>query len=204
MIVLLILVILAQWSTNIGASVQPGAVSFQNFVKRLFGKNFPYKAAVLLVGVIALVVQPWAIMDRLTTFLGYMGSVYGPIVGIMLADYWILRRRRLNVPEIYKDGGQYAGVKGWNLAGIIAMACGVICGRILPDYSFFIATAVGLVVYFLLAKFWWFKAHPQAEIESGYDDKYLGLTVNNYWQDFVRENDGTMAPDEIAKEQASA
>ncbi len=196
LIVLLILVVLAQWSTNIGASVLPGAVSFQNFVKRLFGKNLPYKVAVLAVGVIALVVQPWAIMERLTSFLGAMGSVYGPITGIMIADYWILRKRRLNVPDIYTPDGQFQGAKGWNLAGIIAMACGVAGGLIFSSYAMFVSIALGLVVYWILAKYWWFKKYPQAEIESNYSDEYLGLTNHNYWQEFIKENDGTLAPDE--------
>lgn len=196
LMVLLLLVILAQWSTNIGASVLPGAVSFQTFAKRLFGKNLPYKVAVVLVGVIALAVQPWAIMEHLTIFLGYMGSVYGPIAGVGIADYWLIRKRRLNVPEIYNTEGQFKGAKGWNLPGIIALVCGIALGLIFSDYSMFVSIPTGLVVYWVLAKNWWFKKHPQSEIESGYDDKYLGLTNYNYWQEFIKENDGTIAKDE--------
>ena len=201
LLVLLMLVVLAQWSTNIGTSVLPGAVSFQTFVKKLFNKNLPYKAAVIIVGVIALAVQPWAIMERLTAFLGYMGSVYGPITGIMIADYWVLRKRRLNVPDIYNENGQFKGAKGWNLAGIIAMILGVAGGLIFSSYAMFVSIAVGLVVYLILAKLWWFKSHPQAEIENNYDDKYLGLTNYNYWQDFVKEHGGTLAADEAEKQQ---
>lgn len=196
LLVLLLLVVLAQWSTNIGASVLPGAVSFQTFVNKLFNKNLPYKVAVIIVGVIALLVQPWAIMEKLTLFLGYMGSVYGPIAGIMIADYWILRKRRLNVPEIYNENGQYKGVNGWNLAGIIAMAAGVAGGLLFSSYAMFVSIAVSLVVYWILAKFWWFKAHLQAEIESGYDDRFLGVTNYNYWQSFIKEHGGNVAADE--------
>lgn len=177
LIVLLLLVVFAQWSTNTAASILPGAMTFMN----ISGGRLNYHMAVVLVGVIATVAQPWLIMERFGGFLGYMGSVYGPIAGIFLVDYYILRKRRLNVPELYKADGQFAGSAGWNFAGIIALVVGVIIGNFFGAAAFPVGLAAGFVAYFFLAKYWWYKIHKQSEIEENYPDKYLGITASHEW-----------------------
>ena len=178
LIVLLILVILAQWSTNTSASILPGAMTFMN----ISGGRLKYVPAVVLVGVIATVAQPWLIMEHFGGFLGYMGSVYGPICGVFLADYYALRKRRLNVPEIFNmKGGQFYGAKGWNLAGLFALIAGVLIGNVFGAAAYPVGIAVAFVVYYFLAKNWWFKKHKQIEIEENFDEKYLGLSGGREW-----------------------
>ena len=178
LVVLLFLVVFAQWSTNTAASILPGAMVFMN----VSGGRLKYIPAVILVGVIATVAQPWLIMEHFGGFLGYMGSVYGPICGVFLADYYAVRKRRLYVPDIYNvEGGQFYGANGWNLAGVIALIVGVIVGNFFGAAAYPVGIATGFIVYYVLAKNWWFKKYKQIEIEENFDEKYLGLSGNHEW-----------------------
>jgi nucleobase:cation symporter-1, NCS1 family len=60
-----------------------------------------------------------------TWLVGY-GSLLGAIGAVMIADYWILRRRRLDLADLYKIGGRYAYSGGWNWRAIVAVSVGVI------------------------------------------------------------------------------
>ncbi len=71
----------------------------------------------------------------------------------------------------------------------ISLIAGFIVAQIFPYGAFLPGIIVGFVCYVLLGKYWWFKKYPQVEIESNYDDKYLGITVENYWQDVTYELD---------------
>jgi nucleobase:cation symporter-1, NCS1 family len=66
-----------------------------------------------------------------TWLVGY-GSLLGAIGAVMIADYWILRRRRLDVVELYKPEGCYAYSGGWNWRAIVAVLVGVI--PVLPGF----------------------------------------------------------------------
>ena len=63
---------------------------------------------------------PWQILDNLFVFLGYYGAFLSAIGGIMVADYYVIRRRRLNVPELFSLSGQYRYAGGFNMAGLLA------------------------------------------------------------------------------------
>ena len=56
-------------------------------------------------------------------FLGGLGALLGPLFGIVMADYWLLRKRRINVPELYTTdpGGTYFYSRGINLRAIGAL-----------------------------------------------------------------------------------
>ena len=73
-----------------------------------------------LAGVVGTLCFPWAILDNLFVFLGYYGAFLSAIGGIMIADYYLIRRRRLNVPDLYRLDGQFRYAGGFNPAGLIA------------------------------------------------------------------------------------
>lgn len=177
LLLFMVLIVFAQWSTNTAASILPGAMTFMNASRGRL--SFP--VAAVIVGILALVCMPWEIMARFGNFLNIMGSVYGPIAGINIADYYCLRRRRLNVPDLYRADGQFAGAGGWNFAGIIALLIGVVAGLVLGRIAFLGSLAVAGIAYYFLAKYWWFTKYHQAEIEANFDDKYLGISVGHEW-----------------------
>jgi nucleobase:cation symporter-1, NCS1 family len=68
-----------------------------------------------------------------------------------------------------------------NLAGFIAWIIGGYISYLLPAYGFLVGFLIGATIYYVLAKYWWFKKYQQAEIEDPSDAKYLGISVGRDW-----------------------
>ncbi|MGG4201912.1 NCS1 family transporter [Peribacillus frigoritolerans] len=175
--VLLIMIVFAQWSTNTTANVIPAATIFSN----VMGPKMPFWAGVVVAGVIGIVVQPWSLFGIIIEVLLIIGGILASIVGILVADYYFLRKRRVNVQELYESEGQYKYLNGVNWAGIISWVIGGIGAKIFSNYSFIIGFLLGGASYFILAKYWWFKRYEQAEIIDPSDEKYLGISVGRDW-----------------------
>ncbi len=177
LIVLLALVILAQWSTNNAANLIPAALTFVNAA----APRLHYKWAVALAGVVGTLAFPWLILNNLFTFLGYYGALLSAVGGIMLADYYVVRRRRLNVPDLYRAEGQFRFMSGFNPAGLIAWVVAGALALWQLQYAYLVGLPVGFLVYLALMKFWILRTFPQAEVESGYDERYLATSVGQEW-----------------------
>lgn len=178
LVILLFMIILAQWSTNTSANVIPAATIFSN----IGGPKVPFWFGVVIAGIIGTLVQPWNLFDVLTQALLIIGGILTSIVGVLFADYYILRKRRVNVKDLYEMDGQYRYAKGINLAGMIAWIVGGLIANLLSAYSSIVGFIVGAILYYVLAKYWWFKKYKQAEIENPSDELYLGITVGRDWQ----------------------
>lgn len=178
LVMLLSMIVLAQWSTNTSANVIPAATIFSN----IGGPKVPFWVGVIIAGIVGTIVQPWSLFDILNSVLLIVGGILSSIVGILFADYYLLRKRRVNVNDLYETNGQYRYLKGVNLAGIIAWIIGGLIANIWPAYSSLIGFFVGAVIYFILAKYWWFKKYPQAEIINPSDEDYLGITTGRSWE----------------------
>ncbi|MFS0861875.1 NCS1 family transporter [Fredinandcohnia sp. 179-A 10B2 NHS] len=176
--ILLLMIVLAQWSTNTSANVVPAATIFSN----VGGPKVPFWAGVILAGIVGIVVQPWNLFGVIIPALLIIGGILSAIVGILFTDYYVLRKRRVNVPELYEEDGQFKYSSGINWAGMIAWIIGGFAAYWLSAYSFFVGFGVGAIVYYVLAKHWYFKKYIQAEIEDPSDEKYLGITVGRDWE----------------------
>lgn len=174
---LLAMVVLAQWSTNNAANLIPAALTFVN----AGAPRVSYRVGVVLAGVIGTVSVPWLILDNLFSFLFSYGSFLSTIGGIMVADYYLLRRRRLNVPELYEPQGQFRFLGGVNPAGMVTWLIGGALAFFSGAWAFVVGFVVGLVLYTVLMKVWVLKAYPQTEILSGYADNYLATSVGEDW-----------------------
>ncbi|MGN1401005.1 MAG: NCS1 family transporter [Bacillus sp. (in: firmicutes)] len=181
--ILLLMIVLAQWSTNTSANVIPAATIFSN----VGGPKVPFWVGVLIAGIIGIVAQPWSLFDVLNSVLLIIGGILSSIVGILFADYYLLRKRRVHVVDLYEMNGQFKYWKGINLAGFLAWMIGGTAANLLPAYSSLVGFVVGAAVYYILANYWWFKKYPQAEIEDPSDEKYLGITAGRDWQIDVGE-----------------
>ncbi|WP_066304713.1 NCS1 family transporter [Bacillus sp. FJAT-29814] len=175
--ILLLMVVLAQWSTNTAANVVPAATIFSN----VGGPKFPFWAGVITAGIVGSVVQPWKLFGVIIPFLLFVGGILSAIVGILFADYYLNRKRRVNVPELYEDHGQFKYLGGVNVAGFIAWIIGGIASYFVPEYGFLVGFLIGAGVYYVLAKYWWFNLYRQAELEDPDDEKYLGISVGRDW-----------------------
>lgn len=175
--ILLLMIVFAQWSTNTSANVIPAATIFSN----VGGPKVPFWLAVIIAGIIGIIVQPWSLFDIIIPALLVIGGILSAIVGILFTDYYVLRKRRVNVQALYEVNGQFKYMNGFNMAGMIAWVIGGLAAYWLSTYSFLVGFVVGAIIYYVLAKYWWFKKYEQAEIIDPSDDKYLGITVGRDW-----------------------
>ena len=183
--VLLLMIVFAQWSTNTSANVIPAATIFSN----VMGPRMPFWSGVIVAGIIGIVVQPWSLFGIIIEVLLIVGGILASIVGILVADYYFLRKRRVNVPDLYESEGQYKYKNGVNWAGIIAWIIGGSGATIFSNYSFIVGFVLGSASYYVLAKYWWFKKYEQAEMIDPSDEKYLGISVGKDWDIGKRMDD---------------
>ncbi len=188
LLVLLLLVVLAQWSTNNSANLIPAALTFVNLAPRFIS----YRRAVVLAGIVGTICFPWALLDNLFVFLGYYGAFLSAIGGIMTADYFIIRRRKVNVPELFNPGGQYRYSGGFNPAGLIAWVIAGAFAAWWSAYAFVIGFPAGLVLYLIL-HILLINKNKQPELQPVAGDEFLAASVGKDWVhigngEFARRN----------------
>ncbi|MCM3714789.1 cytosine permease [Alkalihalobacillus oceani] len=154
-------VIFAQIASNTGQNLMPPGYVFVN----LFPNKIKFSTAVIIAGIIGLLIQPWQFADYTSTILLIISCLLGPILGIMVSDYYFIRKRKLSIDDLYDANGQYKYANNFNPAAFIVFIPGILSGIFFPDYAFFIAMVVGAAVYYLLMKHWILKKYPQKEVE---------------------------------------
>jgi NCS1 family nucleobase:cation symporter-1 len=132
LIAAMLVIVLAQISTNMAANVVSPSFDFSNVAP----KYISFKTGGIITAILGIVSFPWVLFENVGSYIftwlvGY-GSLLGAIGAVMIVDYWILRRRRLDVVELYKSEGRYAYSGGWNWRAIVAVLVGVI--PILPGF----------------------------------------------------------------------
>jgi len=115
----------ATLSTNIAANVVSPANDFSN----LWPRRIDFRRGGLITGVIGILIFPWKLYTDLaqyifTWLIGY-GALLGSIAGVMIVDYYLIRRARLDVDELYREGGAYAFGGGFNWRAVVALALGI-------------------------------------------------------------------------------
>lgn len=145
---------IATLTTNIAANVVAPANGFSN----LLPGRISFKAGAMITAVIGIAMFPWRLYNDaaayiFTWLIGY-GALLGPVAGVMIADYFILRRGVLEVADLYRRGGAYEYGRGVNWVSILALAVGVA-----PSLPGFVAALRGTTAaaFFATAYDWaWF------------------------------------------------
>ena len=114
-----------------------------------------YKVAVTISGLLALGSFPWVLVqDSSAKGLGMFILIYsaflGPIVSILLIEYYILRKQKVNVADLYKEDGQFAG---YNPAAVLAMFIGAGAAFMKVELAWIIGVVVAGIAYILLMKY---------------------------------------------------
>jgi NCS1 family nucleobase:cation symporter-1 len=135
----LFVLLIATLTTNIAANVVSPAYDFSNFAP----SRISFRAGGYITAGIGIAIFPWKLLESASTYIfswliGY-SALLGPIAGIMIADYYLIRRRKLSVDALFQYQGRYRGTGGWNLKGLAALAIGIVPN--LPGF----AHSVGLV-----------------------------------------------------------
>lgn len=174
---LLIMIVMAQWSTNAVCNLMPSGVC----IIALFRSKIPYWVGVCICGFIGAVIQPWVLVDHIGIFLTVTGSLWSTMYGMTIVDFFFIRKRKINVPDLYKDdGGQYSYANGFNPAGIISFAVGLGSCILFSSVAFFAGSIVSGISYYLLMKFWILKKYPQKELGAE-QDQYTGVSNGREW-----------------------
>jgi NCS1 family nucleobase:cation symporter-1 len=187
LVILLLMIVMAQWSTNAGGNLLPPAIAIVDVSR----SKVSYPIAVVITGIFGSVIMPWKLMEvgTFNLFLEIIGTLWASFAGMTLSDYYLLRKRRLNIPDLYKkEGGQYSYADGWNWCGVISLLISIsipivsmFTNSSIGQLSYFIGFIAAGGLYFVLAKYWWFKKYNQAELADT-QDKYLGTTVGRDWE----------------------
>lgn len=142
-------IVLGAIATNMVANIIPPTYVITSLTK------MKYKVAVTITGLLALGAFPWVLVkDSSSKGLGMFILIYsaflGPIAAILLVEYYILRKQKINVADLYKEDGVFAG---FNPAAILAMFIGAGAAFLEVELAWIIGVVVGGIAYILLSKF---------------------------------------------------
>jgi NCS1 family nucleobase:cation symporter-1 len=166
-VVSMIIIIIATISTNTAANIVSPTNDFQNVAPRLISQ----KRGVLLTGLIGVILMSWELLKRMgwlasevsldslysNWLIGY-SSLLGPIAGIMVVDYFVVRRQQYDLPGLYLDGGSYPA---WNTAGFVAFLVpvaltltAIVSGAMqwFYTYGWFTGSILGGLIYYMVGR----------------------------------------------------
>jgi NCS1 family nucleobase:cation symporter-1 len=126
LILLLLALMFATLTTNVAANVVSPSYDFSN----AWPKRISFKTGGLITGVLGILFMPWNLLadssSYIFTWLGTYGGATGPIAGVLIADYWWVRRKHLKLADLYRGDGAYAYAKGWNWIAVVSLLVGVV------------------------------------------------------------------------------
>lgn len=142
-----ITILLAQWSTNTAANLMPPAYILLNIFPKL-----KFSHTTVIAGIIGIIIMPWQFSDYLVQFQAISSALLGPIAGIMISDYYFIRKQMLNVKDLYDINGQYKYKNNYNPAAIWTLLISFFIGIVTGDYAFFTSFILSLILYVVLMK----------------------------------------------------
>jgi NCS1 family nucleobase:cation symporter-1 len=153
--------VVATLAVNIAANVVSPANDFAN----AFPRWISFRTGGLITGLIGILMQPWKLLANPDAYIfkwlnGYSGGL-GSIAGVLIADYWLVRRRELALGDLYRTKGVYTYAGGWNWRAVVATLIG--CGlawiglkvptlKPLYDYGWFVGFGASAVIHCGLMK----------------------------------------------------
>ena len=143
---------------NVVANFVSPAFDFAN----VFPKHISFKRGGYIAALIALVLYPWAPWQTgAAHFVNFIGATMGPVFGIMMVDYYLIRKGKLDVAALYREDGEFRFQNGWHVNALIAFAAGALFSSVLPTftsilpswwgtYGWFFGVAIGGGAYYFL------------------------------------------------------
>jgi len=151
-----IFMIIATLSTNIAANVIAPANAFSN----LFPKKISFRVGGVITGLIGIIIFPWLLLNEIQSLLIDVSAILGPVLAILVCDYYLIRKKEVQLADLYKTNGIYAyGGSGFNKAAILSFLIGAfiaIGGKWIPAMqhlyalSWFSGFIISFVLYYFL------------------------------------------------------
>ena len=152
-----IFMLIATLSTNIAANVIAPANAFSNLIP----SKISFRSGGIITAVIGILIAPWWLMDEISGLLIFVSGFLGPVLGILICDYFVVRRLELNLANLFKMDGIYRYNSGFNMAAMIALGVGILTALVgiwVPKLSFlytlswFTGFGVSFALYALLMR----------------------------------------------------
>jgi nucleobase:cation symporter-1, NCS1 family len=158
-IVAMVALLMATLNVNVAANVVSPANDFSN----LWPRRISFRSGGLITCVLGIAMQPWRLLASYGNYVtgwlvGYSGLL-GPVAGILICDYFVIRKTKLRAPDLYQRGGVYEYDHGFNWRAIAALAAGAavaFAGLAFPplrpvyNYAWFAGFGVSFFVYLAL------------------------------------------------------
>ncbi|TDT97578.1 NCS1 family nucleobase:cation symporter-1 [Streptomyces sp. 846.5] len=144
---------------NVVANFVSPAFDFANVAP----KYIDFRRGGMIAAVIALLLYPLHPWDNAPSFVNAIGSTMGPIFGVIVVDYYLIRKAQIDVPALYRENGEFRFQGGWNIRAFAAGAVGAVFSSLLPvygpagysaalgPYSWFIGVLVSGSLYFAVS-----------------------------------------------------
>jgi NCS1 family nucleobase:cation symporter-1 len=156
----MIALLMATLNVNVAANVVSPANDFSNLSPR----RISFRTGGLITCFVGILMQPWKLMANYGSYIfgwlvGYSGFL-GPIAGVLICDYFVVRKKMLETEDLYRRRGQYEYSKGFHWQAIAALALGAAVAfvglavpalRVLYDYAWFVGFAISFLTYFVLS-----------------------------------------------------
>ncbi|MGE5184484.1 MAG: NCS1 family nucleobase:cation symporter-1 [Acidobacteriota bacterium] len=153
--------VVATLAVNIAANVVSPANDFAN----AFPKKIDFKKGGLITGIVGIAIMPWELLKNphryLDGWLGGYGGMLGTIAGVLIVDYWLVRKTELDLRSLYVPDGAYRYRGGWNVAAVIATVAGAACALVgafveplafLYHWSWFVGFLVAAGIYWAMMR----------------------------------------------------
>jgi len=148
---------------TLGINVVANFVSAAFDISNVFPRQINFKRGGYIAALIALVLYPFAPWEgNAAGFVNAIGATMGPLLGIILVDYYLIARGEINVQALYEEHGEYRYEGGWNLNALIATGFGALFSSVLPNltnilpswwgvYGWFFGVVIGGCAYYVMS-----------------------------------------------------
>ena len=128
--------LIATLTTNVAANIVGPANDFSNVAP----SKISFKMGCVITAIIGLIILPWRLYNDAASYLftwllGY-GAMLGSVAGVMIADYYLIRKRELSLADLYRAGGLYPR---WNPVAVVALVAGIA-----PNVPGFLSALLGV------------------------------------------------------------
>jgi NCS1 family nucleobase:cation symporter-1 len=150
-------VVIATLAVNIAANVVSPANDFAN----AFPKHVDFKRGGLITGVLGIAMMPWEMAKNVSRYFdwlkGYSGML-GAVAGVLVVDYWFVRRTKLSLHMLYVSSGDYTYTRGWNIPAVVATLVGATVALLgwfwdamapIYDWAWFVGFGLAAGIYML-------------------------------------------------------
>ena len=148
---------------TLGINVVANFVSAAFDISNTFPRHISFKRGGYIAAAIALVLYPFAPWEGgAANFVNAIGATMGPLLGVILVDYYLVAKGRIDVPALYQEHGPYRYEGGWNVNALVAAGIGSVFSTFLPNftkllppwwgtYGWFFGVAIAGIVYYVMA-----------------------------------------------------